>query len=176
MSGPPERVSVAGAWWRHAAAGLDPWARPRDPFDGRWQRGAAVDALYFAESPETAWAEWYRYLAEAGMPPALGLPRELWRWEVEVEEIADLQSAQTLEALGLDAMRPSRSQWPECQQVGEALFAAGCRALIAPSAARPELGRVLCVFRTEARVEGLRPVPPPERHEHPPPLPRGLRT
>ena len=25
-----------------------------------------------------AWAEWYRHLAERALPPAAGLPRDLW--------------------------------------------------------------------------------------------------
>lgn len=176
MSAAIGRVAVAGTWWRHAAAGSEPWLRPRDPFDGRWQRGSVVEGFYFADSPETAWAEWYRYLAEAGMPPAHGLPRDLWRWEVDLSGVADLRHPSTLEAFGVGALRPTRSQWPACQRVGEELFATGSRALLAPAAARPELGQILCVFRTEDRVSGLTPVPPPERQEHPPPLPRGLRT
>ena len=61
------------------------------PADNRWQRGEVVDALYFADSEETVWAEWYRFLAEAGLPPRQALPRDLWRWRIELPEVADLQ-------------------------------------------------------------------------------------
>jgi hypothetical protein len=40
----------------------------------RWQRGAIVDAVYLGDAAETVWAEWYRHLAEAGIPPAARLP------------------------------------------------------------------------------------------------------
>ena len=64
--------------------------RPADPADNRWQRGAIVEALYFGDSEATVWAEWYRFLAEAGLPPSQGLPRDLWRWEISLPEVADL--------------------------------------------------------------------------------------
>lgn len=169
-------VALRGTWWRHAGAGADPWAQPEDPFDGRWQRGTVVEAIYLAESPATAWAEWYRYLAEAGMPPERGLPRDLWHWEVDIGGVADLRSPPALVEAGIGPLQPTRSQWPACQRVGEELFREGHGALIAPSAARPEQGQILCVYRTGARVSGLTPIPPPELHEHPPPLPLGLRT
>ena len=60
---------MAGTWFRHVPAGFDAYHRPPEPADNRWQRGEVVDALYFADSEETVWAEWYRFLAEAGLPP-----------------------------------------------------------------------------------------------------------
>ncbi|MHB2024808.1 MAG: hypothetical protein ACYCO3_16065 [Mycobacteriales bacterium] len=36
--------------------------------------------MYFAEDEACVWAEWYRHLAEAAVPPASALPRDLWRW------------------------------------------------------------------------------------------------
>jgi RES domain-containing protein len=176
LSGALASIGLKGTWWRHARAGAGAWERPREPFDGRWQRGAVVEALYFADSPETAWAEWYRYLAEAAMPPEHGLPRDLWRWGVDLDDVVDLRSTSALAKAGIGPLAPTRAQWPLCQRVGEELFAAGQRALIAPSAARPGWGEILCVFRTESRVEGLTPSQPPERHRQPPPPPPGLRT
>jgi RES domain-containing protein len=176
LSGATGSITVTGTWWRHTGPGTEPWAEHPDPFDGRWQRGDVVEGLYLADSPETAWAEWYRYLAEAGMPPERGLPRDLWRWEVDLGGVADLSSEPALLAAGLEPMAPSRPQWPACQRVGERLHDEGFSALIAPAAARPDLGQVLCVFRTAPVLGALTPVPPPERHEHPPPVPRGLRT
>lgn len=162
-------------WWRQTAAGIDVLARPDDPPDGRWQRGSAVDALYFADSEETAWAEWYRYLAEAGLPPDQALPRDLWRWEVSIQEAADLRDENSLSRVGLRVPRPNRTDWPQFQDVGEALFAEGWPALIAPSAARPE-GQVLCVFRPGGDVRGAQPIPPPQTFDRAPSVPPGLRT
>ena len=74
--------------------------------DGRWQRGEAVAALYLAEDAETAWAEYYRGLAEAGLPVEMSLPRDLWRYDVQLDGVVDLSTAGALEGHGLH--RPAR--------------------------------------------------------------------
>jgi RES domain-containing protein len=166
---------VTGFWLRHQPAGGLPLAR-RDPApDSRWQRGEAVDALYLADSEATVWAEWYRHLAEHGVPPVESMPRDVWRWRVDVD-VADLSDAARLAAAGLPLPRPGRRGWRAFQAVGEALAAAGWHGLLAPSAARPE-GLTLCLFRDRAgAVAGARPVPPPRRVERPPAPPTGMVT
>jgi len=42
-----------------------------------------VDAIYLASDEATMWAEWYRHLAERGIPPLQQLPRDVWRYRVE---------------------------------------------------------------------------------------------
>jgi hypothetical protein len=168
-------TAVAGTWFRHVPAGADVHLRPPHPADNRWQRGDVVDALYFADSEETVWAEWYRFLAEAGLPPRQGLPRDLWRWNIALPEVADLGDEGRLERVGLPPLKPTRRQWPDFQAVGEQLFADGWPALVSASAARPA-GRTLCVFRTAKRVAGTWPVRPPTTVSATPVVPRGLRT
>ena len=168
-------VAIHGVWWRQVPHGRDPLTRPEPPRDARWQRGHVVDALYLADSPATAWAEWYRWLAEYGLPPAAALPRDLWRVEVDLSDFVDLRSAAALGRVGLAAPRPSASDWPAFQAVGERLAAEGHSAVVGPSAARSG-GAVLCVFwppRPAARVE---PVGRPETVSQQPAPPRGLRT
>ena len=157
------------------AAGLDPLELRDPPPNGRWQRGDVVAATYLADSEETVWAEWYRALAERGLPPRVWLPCELWRLEVEVDGIADLSTRERLEALGLKMPRPAHRTWPPYQEVGERLHDDGFSGLIAPSAARAE-GRVLCLFRGEDPPAGLRPLGPPRTVSEPPVPPHGLRT
>lgn len=99
--------SVGGLWWRHLPHDGDPLRHADPPSDGRWQRGDVVPALYFAAKEETAWAEWYRGLAERGMPPEMGLPRDLWRYEVDLDEIVDLSTEEALEGHGLRRARPT---------------------------------------------------------------------
>jgi RES domain-containing protein len=166
---------VTGFWLRHQPAGGLPLAQ-RDPQpDNRWQRGDVVDALYLADSEATVWAEWYRHLAERGLPPSAAMPRDLWRWRVDVD-VADLSDRARLEAAGLPMPRPGRRRWTAFQAVGEALAAAGWAGLLAPSAARPE-GRALCLFRgRDGAVRGARPVPPPRRVVEPPAPPTGMVT
>jgi len=148
---------------------------PPDPADNRWQRGALVEALYFADSEATVWAEWYRYLAEAGVAPAQGLPRDLWRWEISLVEVADLSGEDRLARVGLPALQPTRLQWPGFQPVGEGLHREGWPALLSASAARP-VGQTLCVFRTSREVPGTQPLPPPTAVRQAPVVPTGMRT
>jgi hypothetical protein len=110
------------------------------------------------------------------VPPDVGFPRDLWRVRVTLERIADLSTADRLARVGLPIPRPSLADWSPFQAVGERLSAAGFDAALAPSAARPESGRSLAVFRPVDRISGLRPLGRPRRIAAPPALPRGLRT
>lgn len=165
----------SGTWWRQIPVGADVFYEPPDPADNRWQRGSVVEGLYLADSEATMWAEWYRWLAEAGIPPQRGLPRDVWRWEIALPEVADLSDDARLTRVGLPPLEPARLQWPMFQPVGEQLHAEGWPALLAASAARPA-GRVLCVFRTTRVMSGTRPVPPPASIKQAPVVPTGMRT
>jgi hypothetical protein len=110
------------------------------------------------------------------VPPDVGFPRDLWRVRVTLERIADLSTADRLARVGLPIPRPSLADWGPFQAVGERLFAGGFEAVLAPSAARPESGRSLAVFRPVDRIGGLRPIGRPRRVGAPPAVPRGLRT
>jgi hypothetical protein len=165
---------VAGMWFRHIPTSVDVLNRPAEPADGRWQPGDRVEALYFGEDEPTVWAEWYRFLAEAGLAPMAALPRDLWRWEIDIE-VADLSEPARLARVGLATPRPGRHQWPAFQEVGESLRRAGWAGILAPSAARPSF-KILCLFRDSDDVHGARPVPPPVRQSEPPSVPPGLTT
>lgn len=134
-----------------------------------------MEAFYLADGDATAWAEWYRALAELGVPPMRQMPRDLWRFEVDVARIADLSSPNRLGRVGLPPPVPDRRQWAAFQAVGEGLFAEGWLGVLCPAAARPD-GRALCLFRSTDLLPGARPAPPPTRVAEPPPPPRGLRT
>lgn len=167
-------VVVRGRWVKHTYPGSLPLPERDPPPDNRWQRGDVVDALYLADSDETAWAEWYRHLAERMIPPLAQIPRELWTWKVNVE-VADLSTPQRLADAGLQLPTPDGTSWAAFQRVGERVARDGWAGLMAPSAARPA-GKVLCLFRDEDGVRGARPVPPPREVTEPPPPPTGLRT
>jgi RES domain-containing protein len=168
-------TAVRGTWWRIIPVGGDPLWRPAEPPSNRWQHRAVVEGFYLADSPETAWAEWYRFLAEHGIPPLQLLPRDLWRYEVVLERVADLGDRDRLATVGLDPPRPRRADWAACQDAGDALFGAGWPALVAPSAARPS-GRVLCVFRDRDELAGIEPIGTPQGVDQPPAPPRGMTT
>jgi hypothetical protein len=88
------------------------------PGDNRWQRGNVVDALYLADGEDTLWAEWYRHLAERGVPPMHALPRDVWRYRVPRLEVADLSTAERLGRVDLIPPTPGRKSWPPFQEVG----------------------------------------------------------
>jgi len=167
-------IAVRGRWIKHTYPGSPPLPERDPPPDNRWQRGEVVDALYLADTEETAWAEWYRHLAERMIPPLAQMPRELWTWKVDIE-VADLSTPESLAAVGLTPPTPGRRVWHDYQRIGEQLSREHWKGLLAPSAARPE-GKVLCLFRDERGVQGAKPIPPPRRIDEPPPPPIGLRT
>jgi RES domain-containing protein len=171
-----DRVSVAGSWWRHAPHGSDPLWLASPPSSGRWQQGTTVAAVYFADDEEaTVWAEWYRLLAEAALPPTHGMPRDLWRWAIAVGDIADLSTTEKLARLHLPPPVPSRRSWGAYQAAGARLRRAGYRGVLYPSAARRNR-HALCLFRDRILIQGAEPVRPPATYRDPPPLPQGLRT
>lgn len=170
-----DRVSVAGTWWRQIPHGSDPLWLATPPSSGRWQRGEHLAALYYADEAETAWAEWYRMLAEIGMPPTHGMPRDLWRWTITVDDVADLSTPAKLAALNLQPPRPGQHTWTPFQEAGEQLAQDGCRGILYTSAARPE-HLALCLFRDNIAIPGAEPVRPPETHRDPPAPPTGMRT
>lgn len=167
-------IKIRGRWLRYSRHGFDPLPIRNPPPDNRWQRGAFVDALYFANTEETVWAEWYRHLAELGVPPDQRLPVDLWSWEIDVE-VADLSTESRLREVGLTRPQPGRQTWLPFQEIGEELWSQGWPGLIAPSAALPR-GLVLCLFRVSRRIPNADPVSPPKPMTTPPVLPRGLVT
>ena len=175
-----DAVRVSGRWFKHAYPGPDPLPRRDPPPDGRWQRGDVVDALYVADEEDTAWAEWYRHLAEVGVPPGRQMPRALWTWELDVD-LADLSTEPRLQRIGLATARPGRRGWPPYQHAGERLAAEGWPGLVTASAARPT-HRVVCLFRNIPRdggvpfVRGARPLPPPQLITDVSAPPRGMAT
>ena len=170
-----DAASAAGRWFKHARRGAGALPRRDPPPDNRWQRGAVVDALYLADEEATAWAEWYRHLAESGLPPESQMPRHLWTWEVGAVDVADLSTGDRLARVGLSPPRPGRRTWPPYQDVGETLWREGWPGLVAPSAARPD-HLVLCLFRAGETVPGARPVGRPRLVRRVPTPPTGMAT
>lgn len=174
MSAEVAGIAVRGLWLKHTYPGSRALPERQPAPDNRWQRGDVVDALYLAESEETAWPECYRHLAERMIPPLAQMPRELWTWKVDVE-VADLSTLERLAAAGLGPPIPGRPSWPSFQRLGEQLWREGRAGLLAPSAARPT-GRILCLFRNKDMLFGAEPLPSPRTITEPPPPPTGLQT
>lgn len=162
-------IDVWDRYFRHTLHDGNPHFRNDPPTDNRWQRGGVVEAHYLADSENTAWAEWYRHLAEFGIAPMAQMPRDLWEWEIKQVDVADLTTNARLARVNLPLPAPGRASWPVFQEIGETLWQEGWPGLLAPSAARPG-GRVLCLFRTAF------PLPPPLVYWGPPAPPVGMTT
>ncbi len=169
------RVSVAGSWWRQTPHSSDPLWLASPPSSGHWQRGDQIAAIYLADDEATAWAEWYRLLAETALPPTHSMPRDLWRWTIAINDIADLSTQAKLARVDLSPPRPNRGTWTPFQAVGETLRREGYRGVLYPSATRPD-HQALCLFREGILVPGADPVRPPVTHRDPPAPPTGMRT
>lgn len=102
-----DAIAIRGEWIRHAPHRSSLLGRSPEPSDGRWQRGEIVPALYLADDRDTAVAEWYRFLAERGLPPSRAVPHDHHLWRLDVE-VADLSTAERLERVGLGLPRPGR--------------------------------------------------------------------
>jgi hypothetical protein len=177
-----ELAAFTGQWFRQTPAGVRADTRPFPPDDNRWQHGSVVDAVYFALDRAGVWAEWYRHLAERGLPPLVTLPRWLWTAEVAAIELVDLRSANQLARVGLEIPTPGRRTWPPFQAVGEQLYADGYIGLVSRSAARPA-SCVACVFHQPPShanpaggIPGTIAYGDPETITDPPALPTGVRT
>ncbi len=140
------RVPVQGAWSRHVRAGEGGLETGRGGRGGRFH-GPGQLAVYLADSDATAWAEWYRWLAEQAYPPDQGLPRDLHRIAVDLDTVIDLSSAARRKAAGVpEPLRPAQSQW---QHSRNEQTAGVPRARKACCTARPRgRGRCACACST----------------------------
>lgn len=99
------------------------------------------------------------------------MPRDLWRFAVDVDEIADLRSEAQLARVGLPVPLPRRHGWPAFQKIGEQLHTEGWKGVRAMSAAKPGRGEILCLFRDGEKIDGAKALPPPAFQRDPPPRP-----
>jgi hypothetical protein len=95
----------------------------------------------------------------------------LWRFEVDVDEIADVRGEAQLARVGLAVPLPRRHGWPAFQKIGEQLHTEGWKGVRAMSAAKPGSGEILCLFRESERIDGTKALPPPAIQRNPPPRP-----
>jgi hypothetical protein len=109
-----DAVAVGGDWIRHAPHRSPLLGRASAPTDGRWQRGKVVGALHLADERDTAVAEWYRYLAESGVPATHAIPHDHHVWRVEID-VANLSDTDRLARVGLEPPLPKRRSWPSFQ-------------------------------------------------------------
>jgi RES domain-containing protein len=162
-----DAVHVDGEWTRQAPHHSHLLGQPETPTDSRWQHGEIVSALYVADARVTAVAEWFRFLAELGIPPGRAVPHDHHVWQLNLE-LADPSTDRRLAKVGLRTPRPGRATWTPYQDTGETLWREGWAGLLAPSTARPE-ALIACIFATQWPPAGCAPIEAIEIGEAPPP-------
>jgi RES domain-containing protein len=156
--------------YRHTAPGLDSRSGEGARIHGgRWNPPESFPCLYLGVDPETVADELHRLAARQSLRPEDLMPRELHRFELHLQAVADLRSAEAQHAVGL-TIETIRAEDPTlCQHVGESAHYLGLEGIVAPSAAGP--GVVVAVFIdrlrpgsvVESRGSELWAVPPPAR-------------
>lgn len=113
---------------------------------GRWNRAGEFGCLYVALDADTARSEYAKYRARAGDAGAPG-PRELVRFEVEVEPVLDLVDPKVRERLSVAKAvltGDDDADLEACRRIADWARAHGHAAIRAPSAAGE--GLILAIY------------------------------
>lgn len=100
--------------------------------------------LYLGLDVPTVVAEFGRLAAKQGRTPRDFLPRELFTYDVRLQNVLDLRVGDNARAVGLSPGRLMADDLSACQQAGAAAHEVGFEGILAPSAAGA--GDVLAVF------------------------------
>jgi RES domain-containing protein len=129
------RARWSGEAFRHVAPQYQPLSGDGARIHGgRWNPPNSVATLYLGLSRETVVAEFDRLATKFGLATAAFLPRELYRYDVVVNDALDLRGADARSEFGLDDRQLSADPPELCQQIGEAAVTCGREAILAPSA------------------------------------------
>ena len=140
------RIAYVGEAFRHMAA---EWDNPLSGegariHGGRFNGPDSFPVLYLCGTRPCAVAE----LRLRGEPLVIGveglLPRVLYQYEVSLDQVLDLTSAETLDHLGVGTAQIIGADVTIPRQIGESAHATGSQAIRAPSATGVD--EVLAVF------------------------------
>ena len=111
---------------------------------GRWNPSRSFPVLYLGTTKETVIAEFHRLAAKQLLAPDSFLPRTLYTYDVDLQNVLDLREPENRTALGLDIEGLMTDDLSACQAVGEAAFTCGREGIVAPSATGVD--SVLAIF------------------------------
>lgn len=160
-----ELVSYVGSAYRHQSPDLDPLsgvgARRRG---GRFNPPRSFPVLYLALGLDTVAAELRRSAARTGLDVIDALPREVFRYDLDVGRVLDLRDPSTVETLETTLDELLAADRLRGQQIGVAALHADVQAILAPSATGTgtvlavlldNLGASRCTARLEATWRSL---------------------
>lgn len=111
---------------------------------GRFNPPDSFPTIYLCTTRPCAVAE----LQRLGQRQVIGLtgllPRTLYRYEIDLDRVLDLESEAVLGTVGVDREETIGADWGVPQQIGEAAHATGWQAVRAPSATGVD--RVLAIY------------------------------
>lgn len=164
---PPEvaAITVRGRWVKHTYPGSPPLPERDPPPDNRWQHGDVVDALYLADSEDTAWAERMRTHAKTPVPdarrpvnaflancdcctttptshrPSLSCVARRWRDHHILSSVMNITLNHRAQELGIDLRDPAAQKElftaPETTDSPPAAKPSGSAAILRPLRPRP---------------------------------------
>jgi RES domain-containing protein len=138
-------VRIEGVAYQNQPPGFDPrsgaGARRRG---GRFNPPNSFPVLYLALTPDTAAAELRRGAEGMGLPVAGVLPRELFRYDVDLARVLDLRDQAVRDTLGVTREELLAADRTRSHQIGEAASRLGVQAVVCPSATG--LGAIVAVF------------------------------
>jgi RES domain-containing protein len=111
---------------------------------GRWNPPDSFATLYLALERQTTVYEFYRLAARQGRAPEDFLPRRMYRYEVTLGAVLDLQDPAARTSVDLGEAELKANDATRCRQIGEAAHYLGLEGILAPSATGE--GTVLAVF------------------------------
>ena len=146
---------LSGTFYRHTSPAFEPLSGEGAlRAGGRWNVQGDFGAVYLADSPQGAVAEFLRMASLAGLIPDAFLPRLLHSIEVNYVRVLDLTDAAVLSALHVrvdDVLADDRAL---SQAIAAAARESGLDGVIAPAATG--VGVTLAIFDTPDSTARLR--------------------
>lgn len=140
-----QAVPFRGLAYRQQSPGYDPrsGAGARQA-GGRFNPPQSFPVLYLGTSMRTLVAELAKAASRIGLDLDDVLPREVFRYEIELDAVLDLRDPETLAVLGVSLEDLLAEDRTTSIAIGEEALAAGWQAIWCPSAARD--GDVLAIL------------------------------
>lgn len=147
---PRQRAVATG--WRHSAPQYDPSSgEGARKVGGRFNPPDSFPVLYLCTTRPCALAELQRLGHRQPIGVAGLLPRQLYRYELELSEMLDLTDRDVRDALALDPDTLVGPDWNATQHIGDIAHRNGFHAIRSPSATGVD--DVLAVFSDIALSE-----------------------
>jgi RES domain-containing protein len=129
------KTSFVGQCFRQQAPKYDPLSREGARRQGgRFNPPRSYPVLYLCTTRACAVAEFLRAGTRLAIGPEGLLPRQLYMYEIGVDQVLDLADGQTLDQLGLEGTDLSSEDLSVTRSVGEAAHAFGLKAIRSRSA------------------------------------------